>query len=441
MNLIKGFFERLEQISGADRWYHAYSLGNLAAGGVSILIPLYVLHLGKGVGEIGLLTAAGNLVGIFASLIWGAFSDRLNRRKLFVVLGLAGVGVSFVLMGFTQAYLVLLLLNSFYVLFWMAAASVGTILIIEKERRGNWDEKIGAFNFSSGLGWSLGLTLGLIWLSAGTLLFGEGTVIRFLFVGLGLSALAGAAGALRWLPSEVKFDRSKFRGRLVETGDLITERFRYLPIHLYYLLKPGKINRTIDKLGRQLSIFLLAAGFVFSGFAIFFVPAPAFFKSSAGLEDSIIYLIFIANALSSTLLYRPAARFTRNHGPRKVLPVALAVRVLILPLVIVPFLTLKGGVAQLTVAAAIFVVIGASWAFINVSNLVIVSSLSEGKLKGQVFGIYNAINGGSLVLGSLIGGYIAKFAGYLTTFLLASLFVAIGLSIIRSLDLEPVFSG
>ncbi len=439
MNLIKSFLERLEQISGADRWYHAYSLGNLAAGGVSILIPLYVLHLGKDVGAIGLLTATGNLVGIFASLTWGALSDRFNRRKGFAVLGLTGVGLSFLLMGFFQTYSVLLLLNAFYILFWMAAASVGTILIIEKEKRGSWDDKIGAFNFSSGLGWTVGLGVGLIWLSISSFLLVEETSIRLLFVILGLFALAGGAGAVLWIPSEVKFDRSRFRGRLVETGDLITERFRYLPIHLYYLLKPGKIRKTVDRLGTRLSVFLFAVGLTFSGFAVFFVPVPAYLKDTAGLGEGIIYLIFIASGLSSTLFYRPAARFTKSHGPRRVLPAALAFRIVLFPLVTAPFLLLKETGLQLIVALAVFVIIGGSWAFINVSNLVIVSSLSDGQLKGQVFGIYNAINGASLVIGSLVGGYLAKFGGYLTTFLLASLFVALGLGIIRSLDLEPVF--
>jgi len=439
MNLLKSLFERIEEISGADRWYHAYSLGNLAAGGVSILIPLYVLHLGKDVGQIGLLTATGNLVGIFASLTWGALSDRLNRRKSFAVLGLTGVGISFLLMGFFRTYSVLLLLNSFYILFWMAAASVGTILIIEKEKRGSWDEKIGAFNFSSGLGWTFGLVVGLIWLSLSSFLFVEGTSIRLLFIILGIFGLAGGAGAVKWIPSEVKFDRSRFRGRLVEAGDLITERFRYLPIHLYYLLKPGKLGKTVDRLGPRLSMFLFAVGITFSGFAVFFVPVPAFLKDSAGLGEGIIYLIFIANGLSSTFLYRPAARFTKSHGPRRVLPAALAFRIVLFPLVTAPFLLLQETGLKLIVAVAIFVIIGGSWAFINVSNLVIVSSLSDDQLKGQVFGIYNAINGASLVIGSLVGGYLAKFGGYLTTFLLASLFVTLGLGIIRSLDLEPVF--
>ncbi|MEF8726575.1 MAG: MFS transporter, partial [Candidatus Bipolaricaulota bacterium] len=434
MDKENSIFKLLEEKFSSDRWYYSYSLANLAAGGVSILIPLYVLHLGGEVSDIGLLTAAGNLVGIAASLTWGALSDRWNRRKLFVVIGFLGVGLSFILMSIVETFSLLLLLNSTYILFWMSAASVATILIIEKESRGDWDHKIASFNFSSGLGWTLGLAIGFAWASLSGMVLAEELALRSLFVILGISGLVGGVCAVRWIPGEVKFDRSKFRGRLVEAGDLITERFRYLPIHLYYLLNPTKLLNTADKLGPELSAFLVAVGLTFSGFSIFFIPLPAYFKSVIGVGDGTIYILFIANALSGTLFYRPAAKLTKKVGPRKVLPVSLVLRIVLFPLIVVPFAAIDGSFLQLLATAGIFVAIGTTWAFINVSNLVIVSNLTEGRIKGQIFGIYNSINGASLVIGSLIGGYLAKFSGYLATFLLASLFIALGLSIIRGVN-------
>jgi len=438
MRQLRRLIQLLENRLEFEKWYNAYALANLSAGGISILVPLYVLHLGGSVGDIGLLTAAGNLVAVPASIVWGTLSDRWNTRKIFVVIGFLGIGATFLSMGFIESFPLLLLLNASYMLFWMSSASVVTILIIEKEERGKWDDKIGSFNLSAGLGWALGLGVGLIWTSLAPGLIGEILTFRYLFLILGVSSLFGGIIALKVIPGDIKFDRSRFRGRLVEAGDMITERFRYLPIHLYYLLKPRKLISMSDRFGPNLTSFIVAVGIIFTGFSAFFIPLPAYFKTVIGLNNGTIYLFFIANALSSALFYRRASRLIKNVGPLKVLRISLLMRIVLLPAIIVPFVFIRSSVIKLVVVSAFFLLIGVSWALINVSNLVIASRLSPGSLKGQVFGAYNGVIGLSAVVGSLIGGYVAKAGGYLTVFLLASLFVALGLIIIRKRVSEAV---
>jgi MFS family permease len=438
MGLLRKLLEIIEHRLEFDRWYSAYALANLSAGGVSILIPLYVLHLGGGVGEIGLLTAVGNLIAVPASIAWGSLSDRWNSRKVFVVIGLFGIAFSFLSMGFIKSLPLLLLLNAAYMLFWMSSASVVTILIIEKEDRGRWDDKIGSFNLNSGLGWALGLAAGLAWTSLAPAIVTEALTFRYLFIFMGISSLLGGAIAYRVIPSDIKFDRSKFRGRLLEAGDMITERFRYLPIHLYYLVNPRKFLSVSDRFGPNLTAFIVAVGLVFTGFSTFFIPLPAYFKTVIGLNDGTIYLLFIANSLSSALFYRRAARLIKRVGPLRVLRSSLALRVVLLPSLVVPFIFINAALVKLIVVSLFFVLIGVSWALISVGNLVITSRLSPSSIKGQVFGVYNGISGLSAVFGSLIGGYVAKSGSYLMTFLLASLFVSLGLVIIRQKVNEEV---
>jgi len=431
MNTFHRVLQLIQNRMELEKWYTAYALANLAAGGVSILIPIFVLDLGGGVGDIGLLTAIGNLVGVPASIAWGSLSDRWNCRKGFVVLGLFGVGLSLVLMGLSASLAFLLLLNAVYIFFWGSAASVVTILIIEKEDRESWDDKISAFNLSSGLGWASGLTLGLIWTGLATLLVSSESEARYLFFLLGLTALAGSILAFRWIPGEVRFDRGRFRGRILEAGDMITERFRYLPIHLFYLLKPKRLLKAKERFGAELTTFITGAVFTFTGFSTFFIPLPAYFKTVIGLDDGSVYLLFIINSLASALSYRAAGRLTRKAGPGKVLTSSLFLRIFLFPAIVLPFAFLGANWLKLFLASLFFVAAGVSWASINVSSLVILSRLSPAGVKGQVFGTYNGVIGLSGVFGSLLGGYTAKFGGYLPTFLLASLFISIGLSIMR----------
>lgn len=216
---------------------------------------------------------------------------------------------------------------------------------------------------------------------------------------------------------------------MLEAGDMVTERFRYVPVHLYYLLKPARLAGTVHKFGLTLSGFLTSVAIIYTGFSIFFIPLPAFLKISGGLGNGKVYLLFIANALSSALLYRVAARRTQKIGGFKVLRASLLVRVVLFPGVVLPFILMANPGLRILVAALIIVFIGASWAFINVSTLVIVSSLAPAGIKGQVFGVYNGIIGLSAVGGSLIGGYLASFGNYLVTFVVASLLISSGLAL------------
>ncbi len=445
MNTLKHLFTSIESKFEMERWYNSYALANLAAGGVSILIPLYVLHLGGGVDDIGLLTAVGNLVGVPASIIWGTLSDRWGMRKIFAIIGFLGVAISFFLMGIVNSYRSLILLNATYILFWMSAASVVTVLIIEKEDRDRWDCKIGSFNVSAGLGWSIGLALGFIWTTVSAIILheGSGASLRYLFLALGAFAFFGAVLAAKLIPEDVKFERKGFRGRMLEAGDMITERFRYVPAHLYYLLKPSRLVATVHKFGVSLAGFLTSVAIIYTGFSIFFIPLPAYLKVSAGLGNEKVYLLFIANALASALLYRVAARWTRKIGAFRVLRVSLLARVILFPGLVAPFLLIGSTGLQVLVAALIIVFIGTSWAFINISTLVIVSKLSPERIKGQVFGVYNGIIGLSAVGGSLIGGYVAQFGNYLVAFLIASLLIASGLALAvnRLKDVELLGPG
>jgi MFS family permease len=89
----------------------------------------------------------------------------------------------------------------------------------------------------------------------------------------------------------------------------------------------------------------------------------------------------------------------------------------------------KGSAVFSIILVIIFVLIGLSWALVNVTNLTIVSNLASEGLKGQAFGIYNAIVGMGGIIGSLLGGYLADFLGYLAAFIAAAVFVLVGLRI------------
>lgn len=109
--------------------------------------------------------------------------------------------------------------------------------------------------------------------------------------------------------------------------------------------------------------------------------------------------------------------------------VSLIGRALLFPLIVVCPLFSVGSFLFFLSLIIIIILIGISWALINVNNLTIVSNLAPEDLKGQAFGVYNAIIGIGGVLGALLGGYFAHLLGYMAAFIAASIFVLVGLRI------------
>jgi len=70
-----------------ERWFYSFVPFKVSTGGAAPLIPLLTIELGGGPREVGLVNAVGSLSSMLGGLFWGKLSDRLNRRKVFLILG------------------------------------------------------------------------------------------------------------------------------------------------------------------------------------------------------------------------------------------------------------------------------------------------------------------------------------------------------------------
>jgi len=408
-----------------EKWYYAYGLANVAAGGSSILLPLYAIHLGADAGEVGLLAAAASLVSVPASIGWGYLSDRWKARKYFVVLGFLGMTVSFFLMAFVDSLYWLVLINGFFSLWWIASASLATVMIVETENRSNWEKRIAFFNYIVGFGWLAGLIGGFGWTGFFNLHLSQDLSFQYLFLLFSFVSLVAFITSLFWIPEKVKFKKRTLKNALLIRGSLVTERFRFLPSRIYFTLSPNKIITTLKRTSKRLNYFLVAVLCTFMGFSIFFVPLPVWLKESVGFSVNEIFLLFIANSFASAAFNNKAGELINTLGVKRSVATSLFARIFLFPIVLVPLL-LRNPVLITGGIAVILFLVGITWTTINIGNSLILASITSSGLKGQIFGIYNGIIGVSGILGALLGGYIAKLLGYLSAFLCASLLVLIG---------------
>ena len=406
------------------QWLYAFMMAFVAAGGTSLLLPLFATTVLRGtVGQIGLMASLASLAGVPFSILWGRLSDRLERRKPFILLAFSGAGVALMLMSFSRSMTQLILLDALMNSAWIAGAAVSTLLAIEGIERNRWESRIGRFNRYTGAGWVSGLALGAVWSRVAAGLPDAG--LQELFYLLAALDLIAALLALRWIRERpVHLQKRGFPGVIVVAGNMLVERFRYAPFHLYYLARPRRLIEIFhgeNRFGRQLTLYFRSVVLTFMGFSTFFVPLPIFFRQALGLENSLIYAVWIVHPLISTLFYGRAGGLAERLGNRRVQRLALAVRIIVFPLA--GLLPLVGQSLRIPLIMVLFLFTGSTWAMTNVTAQGIVTKLSPEGARGQALGIYNALIGVGWIIGSLLGGYIAGGLGYLTAFSLAAAFL------------------
>jgi MFS family permease len=75
------------------RWFYSFIPFKVATGGAAPLIPLLTMNVGGGPADVGIVNAVGSTFSMVGGLFWGKLSDRLNRRKAFLLAGFLGTAI------------------------------------------------------------------------------------------------------------------------------------------------------------------------------------------------------------------------------------------------------------------------------------------------------------------------------------------------------------
>lgn len=424
--------------SDRDRWFYGALLANVAQGGSSLLIPLFAVGiLGATVREVGLITGVASFVGVLAGLLWGRLSDRLRRRKPFVLLGFLGLTISLFLMGWSQSVGQLILLNSLLNLTWLASAAVVTLLALGGTDQQRWESRIGALHRYLGSGWVLGLLLGSAWTGfIGLLLGGQEMSLRSLFFLLASLAAAGALVAWRWIteaPLPRPVEERRFQGLTLAMGQLI-ERFKFAPFRLHHIANPRRLWMAIrggNEFGPALTRYFYAVVILFMGFSMFFIPYPIFMKDVLQLGSATIFALWVVHSGTSAYFNLKVGQLAERWTSPRVQSGALILRASVFLAVglVLPLLAKSQGLA-IVLIGFFFLLTGLSWAGVNITAIAIISKLAKEGLRGQALGTYHSLSGLGWVIGSIVGGQIAKLS-YTLDFILASAMVGLGLLLAR----------
>lgn len=424
----------------ARAWLLPWSLGAVAFGGASLLVPLYVVELGGDAFDLGVLAAVAALVGVPGAIVVGRRVDRHRRFRPYVLAILAVTVATLLAIPMVESVPLVIAANGLLWLAFAAATPVLTLLVVVDEPTHAWSTRIAELNEYQGIGWAVGLAIGTAWTLGATLAVGNRVALQTCFGALAVIALLG----LGW--GGYAFPRSPVDASPASGVRLRTALRRAATYNVRAVTFPVTVGR-VDFSGlspRQLSrrftadlvLYFLAIVAMFTGFAAFFAPLPAFL-SDIGIGPEGIFALYLVSSLVSAVCFATVGRLTTRYDVTLLQSGGLVLRGLAIPAVALLGIALGGGPVGLVALVGAFAIIGVSWAIIAVTAGTLVTALAPIAVRGEALGLYAALTALAGGIGAILGGAVGR-ESFLLAFSVSGALVLLGAAIVFGLRRSPM---
>lgn len=418
--------------SSSDLWFFAYLPLAISDGIATPLIPLLALqHFGASAFAVTIIIAASAMSQVPFTIVWGNLSDRVAHRKFFLVGSFLATGVSIVLIALAHDLLTYFWLNVVEGLASAACAPIGTMLLLETRHKRWWPQDIGLFGLISGVGTTVGLVLGFLWL----FVIGANEPVIQVMTGLlllsGALALLSAGVAWAWIEEPTTRVERRTVAELLHLHRGVVERVRSFRTRL-----GGIIDLTrapAQKLPGKEYLFLAALGVMSVGFDIFYGPFPVFLSLNAKFADSGVFIVYLGSAAASSALFFHSGKAVEAHSPKSVFLQALLGRVGLMALFLwapLYYLLGFGSPALLVWLTLLNALMGVTWAFISTASTLFMVRLVGRSARGRALGLYNAVAGAGSLTGILLGGYLYATYGVGFAYSVAAVIVVLGAAVL-----------
>ncbi|MEO9308608.1 MAG: MFS transporter [Nitrososphaera sp.] len=389
----------------------------ITAQGLSTVIPLYVLFLGGGIGEVAIVSALQNGAIAIGSLVWGKIIDRFHSKKLILVLSFFVVLICSLGMYFTSSVYILYGLVTILGFFMVARSPVTQLLVMESVQKNLWSWLFARTSIIGSLGMLTAMIIGTIGsfyfdlrpyflicsVSSGIAMI-LSTTVKGDVIHIERSSIAHSLHGLRYSISNHHF----VFPRIPEAYD-----FR----HILMLFK-GRVSN-------EIGIFYMASFFFYFGSNIYFTAWTPFLKSLK-FSNSDVFLNYTIQTITMLLVFFIAPKIISIFGEERSTVLAHIPRILgvIIPGLAALFMIESLGF-PITMTSACLMVIAFS-IFSTSSSVIFFKSIPQG-FEGKYLGVNSAVTGIGVFVGSLVTGELTKFSGYATMFFFSSAMLVVSL--------------
>ncbi|HTW77657.1 MAG TPA: MFS transporter [Thermoplasmata archaeon] len=421
--------------STSDLWFLAYLPLAISDGIATPLIPLLALQkFSASAFAVTIIIAASAMSQVPFTILWGNLSDRVAHRKFFLVGSFLATGGTIIAIALAHNILTYFWLNIAEGLASAASAPIGTMLLLETRHKRWWPTDIGMFGLISGLGTTIGLGLGFVWLFVIGVHQNVINAMTALLIVSGALALLSAAIAWAWIEEPNGRIERRSIADLIHLNPSVTERVRQFRSRVVGVI--DLTRSSAQKLPGREYLFLAALGVMSLGFDIFYGPFPVFLWQDAQFTDAGVFIVYLGAAVASTALFFHSGKAVDDHSPKGVFLGSLAGRVgLMLLFLWGPLYILFGLGSPLLLGWLTLLngLLGVTWAFISTASTLFLVRLVGRSARGRALGLYSAIAGAGSLVGTLLGGYL-----YATYGVHLAYSIAAGTVIVGALMLAPI---
>lgn len=421
--------------SSNDLWFFSYLPLSLSDGIATPLIPLLALVEFRAQPIVVILIiAASGISQVPFTILWGNLSDKISHRKYFLVGSFLATGVALILIALARDIFSYFWLNVAEGLASAASAPIGTMLLLETRHKRWWPQDIGLFELISGIGTTVGLALGFVWLFA----FGSGAAtlvlthaLQSLLIVAGALALLSSILAWGWIEEPLQRIERRTVAELLNLQRGIVERLRGVRRRVTSILE---LTRAPEQpLPRREWLFLAALAIMSVGFFLFYGPFPVYLVEVAKLKDAQVFIVYLASSAASTSLFFPSGKAVEWHSPKLVFLGSLTARFALIPLFLPAIFTLAfvaGSTALVGWLAVLNGLMGVTWAFMSTASTLFLVRLAGRSSRGRALGLYNAIAGFGGLLGTIAGALAYSAFGVEVTYIAAAVIVLLGATLL-----------
>jgi len=421
VTLQRCFSKKIHE-SGAENgrrfsWIYSVLPFNVAIGPIGTLVQLLILQLKGSVVDVGLAVTLFNLVSIPAAMIWGFVTDNFHRRKPIIVasyMATAMLILSFLFVKTINEISVLYALLSFVT---AASTTPLNLLVMETERKNKWATTFARLSMTASLGQTLGLIISTFWSYL--------LPLYFLVVPLGvLSMLSAGLSAFMIKEPHVIFERHI----MVMDRHSFLQRLQALPYIFFRIPKISdfrKIFRTMRfELARQHLLLYLSVFMFYLSSGLFntsIVPS----LQAKQISDMLILLAVALAMICQMMSFRYAGPYCERNPLIKVATRALVLRSICYGVIGASAYLLYGTLYLIPVLIFLPLGAGLAYSLYYTSSYVIIFNTLEDRHQGSSLGVFSALVGIAIMLGSLISGFMSFHLGFHVTFAFASIFLIV----------------
>jgi DHA1 family multidrug resistance protein-like MFS transporter len=357
------------------------------------MLPLYIHDLGGSPLEVGLVFSVFAGISIFSNTFWGALSDHVGKRKVFIVGGMAAIVPIFLLMAFQKDRLWLILLRGSTALFKGAVVPAAWALVTDLSPPERMGANLGVLSSIETAGFAFGPIIGGLVAD----LFGFPSLWLFVagecLVGAMVFFVFGS-------------DPPTIRNRVRQP--------------FWAAFRPSMFS--------TIGVLCLASSISLLGYSLLGPNLNVYLFDDLGFNRTMIGVLAFIGMGVTTLLQPLIGSYSDRHGRKPFLMLGAV------NLVFGNLLLLFGGNVLLVLVARILM---SNFAVFRSIGSAYIADIVPPTEKSMALGLFNSVDALSRSLGAAVGGYVISLTSMPTLILISPVFPAIGIAIVFVFLQEP----